>query len=448
MPKIVLDTTLRELYRLDETQDTNIVLVNVRPTAEVQVNSGIPLSVNFAYQSPNVMTDDRDTLARLYLLLVPQIFGFIAGQMPLIIFDIENAGESHRDDAYRSHGQLIPEQRPQLNFVAKPSDIQLAAGAKIAISTPMDCLMSLPHAVDPKVHYDLLSKRSLALSGLPSPPSVVVDTILRPGEALSDRVLDAEIDRMTKAIKDRTLPFVVKTPQSIGGEGVFLIRDESERYHAMEVIQRELRRALKMMRQWNRQMSTSSIVLQDLTSGENVALSFFITRKGRTIFTSCCPQLVDSHGHWEGGHISYMQQERFRRKYSQIIEKIGQYIHGKGYYGPAGADVITDHKGSQFIIDMNIRMTASHPLGFLKNHFSVQRGLQEAKLLYPLFLDCRRQTFENNFQKQIREGSLIVVGWCHDKRGETSIASVILAAEDESKLRTFIDEVNVYKMAY
>ncbi|KAI4270562.1 MAG: hypothetical protein L6R38_007092 [Xanthoria sp. 2 TBL-2021] len=446
MPQIILDHTLREFYCQDETEDSTIVVVNALPTAETQMTRGIPLSIKYTYQSPNVLTRDPDMLARLYLQVVPQIFGFIAGDMPLILFDLDNAGQAHRNEAYQTYSQLTPGQRPQLSFVAQPSDIQLPAGARIAIANPMDCLFSLPHAVDPNVHYDLLSKKSLALSILPSPPSEVVDTVLRPGKDYDEPTLDAEIDRMTKAVTTRACPFVAKMPQSLSGEGVFLIRSDSEKHHAVEVLQQELRRSLAIMRQSKMQTPTSSIILQKLIPGENVALAFFVTRRGRAIFTSCCPQLVDPHGHWEGGYISYKQQEQFQRRYARIIELLGQYMHSKGYYGPAGADVITDHEGVQFVIDLNVRVIGSHPLGFLKNHFSVERGLHEAVLFFPLFLNCKRETFEDLFRRQLHDGALVITGWCHDKEEKTSITSMILAAEDESKLRTFIDEVKVYQV--
>ncbi|KAL8839814.1 MAG: hypothetical protein Q9176_004217 [Flavoplaca citrina] len=446
MPQIVLDHTLREFYSLDEPEDPNIVLVNALPTAETQMISAIPLSMKYAYQSPNVLTGDPDLLGRLYLQVVPQLFGFIAGDMPLIFFDLENAGQAHRDAAYQTYGQLTPKQRPRLSFVAQPSDIKLPAGGKIAIANPMDCLLSLPHAVDPNLHYDLLSKRSLAFSNLPSPPSEVVDTVMRPDEALDERTVDAEINRMTTVVLIRACPFAVKMPQSLSGEGVFLVRHDSEKHHVVTVLQRELKRSLTIMGRSEMQMPTSNIILQKLIPGENVALAFFVTRKGRAIFTSCCPQLVDTHGHWEGGYISYQKQAQYSCQYGRIIELLGQYMHDKGYYGPAGADVISDQNGKQFVIDLNVRVIGSHPLGFLKGHFSAERGLHEAVVFFPLFLRCKRETFENAFHRQLQEGALIITGWCHDKEEKMSITSMILAAEDESKLRTFIDEVKVYKV--
>ncbi|KAL8998990.1 MAG: hypothetical protein Q9169_002096 [Polycauliona sp. 2 TL-2023] len=447
MPQIVLDHTLRELYCLDEPQGPNIVVVNAIPTAETQMITGLPIPIKYAYQSPGIWTRDPDMLVRLYLQVVAQMLGFIAGDMPQIHFDLENVGLAHRDEAYQTYIQLTPEQRPQLSFVAQPSEIQLPAGAEIAIITPMDCLLCLPHAVDPDLHYDLLSKRTLAISTLPSPASEVLDTVLQPGEAYDEQTMDAEISRMTNIVTARACPFVVKMPQSLSSQGVFLVRLDSEKHDVVGVIRRELKRSLTIMRRWPSSMPTSNIILQKLISPrESVAIAFFVTKRGRTIFTSCCLQLVDTHGHREAGYISYRKQDHYQRKYARTLELLSQYIHSEGYFGPAGADVITNHDGEQFVIDMNVRVTGTHPLGFLKRHFSAERGLHKAIEFFPFFMQCRRETFENAFRKQLQSGALIVKGWCHDKKGKISITGLILAAENESKLRTFIDEINVYKV--
>ncbi|KAL8672302.1 MAG: hypothetical protein Q9168_003218 [Polycauliona sp. 1 TL-2023] len=105
--EVVLDTTLRDLYALDNPDDTAIMLVNAIPTAEVQMIDAIPLSTRFAYQSPNVLTKDSDFLARLYLQVVPQLFGFIAGNMPLVLFDLDRVPDrTHRDHAHRMPPEL------------------------------------------------------------------------------------------------------------------------------------------------------------------------------------------------------------------------------------------------------------------------------------------------------------------------------------------------------
>lgn len=132
---IVLDTTLRDLYTC-EGGDEDITLVFVIPVAETQTSAGIPLSMKFTYQTPAYPTKNGDLLAREHLQLMPQAFAFMAGKMPLFMFDLNQDAKEfcvlnsesrrpHQADAYDVFDQFTPLQRPELTFVEKPSDIKL-----------------------------------------------------------------------------------------------------------------------------------------------------------------------------------------------------------------------------------------------------------------------------------------------------------------------------------
>ena len=455
---VVLDTTLQELYSSEQPDDQNIFLVYAVPTA-VQMTSALPLSRKFAYQSPLATATESDELARLFLQVVPQLFGFIAGKMPLILYDLEKdedavLGDSyfypferaHQNDALRVLEQLSPSQQPELIFVAKPDDIILPPGAKIAVVNPMDCMLHLPHLVDPDAHYEVLSKRSLALSGLPTPKSEVLDTDMQPYQTHDEVLVNSETARMMSPIFDRQVPFVIKMPQALSGQGTFLVRTELDRQVALKALEMEIKRMLRQINHSNVHMRPCSLVLQELIAGEAVALSLFVTKTGKAIFTSCCPQIVDHTGHWGGGFISYKQQTHLEKLYAGTINALANYMHRKGYHGPIGADVMTDEHGRQLIIDLNVRVTGSHPLGFLKTHFSVNRNLHEAVLFFPLYLNCTRNTFDEVFKQELRDGSLIINAWCHDRHAKSSITAITLAAEDSGRLRDFIERLNLYKM--
>ena len=453
---ITLDTTLEQLYCLDESSDRNIVLVYAHPTADVQMTSGVPLSSKFVYQSPLSHVEDSDELARLFLQVVPQLYGFISGKMSLILFDLDHddhdrlqslgSHRTHQADAIRVFDQLNPSQRPEVTFVLKPQDIVLSSGAKIAIISPMDCILHLTHAVDPEAHYEVLSKRALAMSGLPTPGSEVVDTLLQPHQIPDERLVDAEVTRMLQPVRERPLPFAVKMPQGCSGQGTFLIRTEADRQKAIEILVVEVERMLHQLNDSNKHLRPCSLIVQDMIPGDTAALSLFVTKTGRMIFTSCTDQIMDASGHWEGTHISYKQQDHLQKLYAQIMGAMAQYVHQKGYYGPMNADVMTGPDGRHVIVDLNVRVAASHPLGFLKKHFSADRNLHEAVLLFPLYLKGTRVAFEREFETRFRDGSLIISGWCQDKRGQNSIASLILAAETTEKLRSFSDDVDLHKL--
>lgn len=454
---IVLDMTLRDLYTC-EGGGEDITLVFAVPTAEVQTAAGIPLSKKFTYQTPIYPTYDGDFLARRYLQLVPQAFAFMAGKMPLVMFDLDQNAEELRDlnsesrrphqaDAYRVFDQLNPHQRPELTFVEKPSDIKFGQKSRLVVVSPMDCLLPLPHLVDPEVHYEALSKRGLALSGLPTPASEIVDTILGPAQISDHELVDFEVQRMMARIRARQPPFVIKMPQSLSGHGTFVVRTEADRTDAIRTLEPETKRMLNQINSLNARISPCSLILQSLTPGEAVALSLLITKSGRPIFTACCAQLFHANGKWAGNFCDYREQETLRARYADMAAKLGAYMHKMGYWGPMGADIMTDADGGQLVIDINARVTGSHPLGALRGHF-VRLGLNVANIFSCLMLRLTRKEFGEEFRQELLHfGSMVVNAWIHMKDGKTSMATVALAAEDKEKLNELVERLNVFKIA-
>ena len=460
-PAVELDTTLRELYSLDNPQSQEIIQVYAIPSATTQMTSSVPLSTRFAYQSPRALKMDSNVLARTNLQAGPQSYGFVSGNMPLVLFDVDAAGDeaaqvehmlspvkSHQADALRVFGQLAPTQRPELRFVSSPNEITTNLKEKVVIWNPMDCLTHLPHLFDPEIHYELLSKRGLAVSGIPTPKSDVIDCNLQPGQVKDESLLNDEVERMMKPVIERAIPFVIKLPQSLGSQGVFVVQTDSEKQEAIASLTVEVKRMIQQINESNQHMRPASLVLQETVQGTAVALSLFVTKKGRSVYTGCTEQIFDNHGHWDGGCIDYKQQDNLRKQYADIAQEMATYMHQKGYYGPLGADVMTDQNGKQLVIDLNVRVPTSYPLGFLKKHFSVQRGLHDAALLYPLALKGTRDDFQRRFEKEIQEGKIVICGWCNGSGGpggryKYSISSVAVGGETPADLRQMIERINV-----
>lgn len=146
LPAVELDTTLRELYSLDDPNSQIIVQVYAIPSATTQMTSSIPLSTKFAYQSPRALNIDSNVLARTHLQAGPQSYGFVSGNMPLVLFDVDAAGDeaaqiehmlspvkTHQADALKVFDQLAPAQRPELRFVSSPTEITTSPNEKVVI---------------------------------------------------------------------------------------------------------------------------------------------------------------------------------------------------------------------------------------------------------------------------------------------------------------------------
>lgn len=197
----------------------------------------------------------------------------------------------------------------------------------------------------------------------------------------------------------------------------------------------------------NAHMSPCSLILQNLTPGEAIALSLFITKSGRPIFNACCSQLFHADGMWGGSFCDYREQETLQAQYADIAAKIGAYMHKMGYWGPMGADIMTDADGRQLVIDVNARVTGSHSLGALRGHF-VRLGLNVATTLSRLMLRLTREEFEEEVREALLHlGSIVVNAWVHMNDGKTSMTTVTLAAEDNKKLNELVERLNVFNIA-
>lgn len=454
---IVLDTTLRDLYTCDGGGE-DITLVFVVPATDVQTTAGIPLSKKYTYQSSFYPTIDGDLMARELLQLIPQAFAFTAGKMPLVMFDLNQDAEEfrvlnsesrrpHQADAYHVFDQLTPLQRPEITFVEKPSDIKFGQDSRVTVICPMDGLLILPLLVEPEAHYEALSKRGLALSGLPTADSEIVDTVLGPPQVSDHEIVDFEVQRMMSRIRARQPPFVIKMPQSASGHGTFIVCTKADRTNAIRTLEPETKRMLNQINSLNAHMHPCSLILQSLIPDEAVAISLFITKSGRPIFNACCSQLFDVNGRWGGSFCDYRKEETLRAQYADIAAKLGAHLHKMGYWGPMGADIMTDAGGRQLVIDLNVRVTGSHSLGALRGHFA-RLGLNVAATLSSLMLRLTRDEFQEEFREELLHvGSILVNAWIHMKDGKMSFTRVTLAAENQKKLDELVGRLKVFIIA-
>ncbi|KAF2724386.1 hypothetical protein K431DRAFT_310322 [Polychaeton citri CBS 116435] len=450
-----LEKSFETLYSEGNEEDgPKTAQVVIMPTSTIQLTSKLPLPIRYPYQ--HLASDmDSETLARMFLQLVGQMTGMIAGNLPLVLFDLDETSAStrkhaHRDDAIQTFEQIAPETRPRLHFVASPEEVaaHIPSGGTIFMPNPMDFLAHLPHTIEPDVHYDLLSKRTLAISALPTPPSLVSGTNLSSSDLQDSSILAAEALRILQPLHERAIPFVVKLPQALAGTGTFLVRNETERQNALAVLVPEVKRMLAVVTPENAHLEPASVIYQELIPGPAVGFSLFVTKSGRWDFISCTRQIYDdSDGGegWSGGYISYPEQEALRLQYADTADKLAAYIHSRNYHGPIGVDIMTGPDGSQYIIDMNVRITGTMPLGFWKSYF-ISRGLQEAVIFFPLILSVSRTQFQENFEGELQDGRIVVVGWSHDGEGKNSATIIMVAGSTPEDLKALLERLNKHKV--
>ena len=454
---IALDYTLRDLYALDNEAKCQPVLVYYRLPFEPHESS---LSVKFIYHSSMQAEDITwGAWAALDSKAVPQRYGFTAGQMSLVMPDVDSPGhkqspgavpsgyvDAHRHDIHSNFARLRHDQQPNVRFATNPDHITLEPGTLIAVAEPCDSMSHLPHLIDPEMHYEILSKRGLARSGLLTPPSTVIDPLLQPEDVHNPAQVQQEVARMTNFFDTYTIPFMVKLPQSFSGRGAFLVSSNADRTWVKALLSVQLRGMLMQINSANHHLYPCSLVLQDYTPGTEVALPLFVTPKGRPIFIACCYQRFDEDGYWTGGSISYADQAALEQLYTATMEQVAQFLHRKGYHGPVGVDIITDRSGRQYIVDLNARITGTYHLGPLAGHF-MQRGVGIASVVTKYF-SCSRAVFEEAFAYEIQQGCLIITGWSHDKSMGLSYGAVTVGGRDTSEIERELRKILAHAVAH
>ncbi|KJZ71692.1 hypothetical protein HIM_08889 [Hirsutella minnesotensis 3608] len=437
----------------DRETDSTIVLLLFLPRTLPEMSACLP-KPKFIYEDALEVSDERDGTPALRLQTVPQQYGFTAGKMPLIALDVWNKQDvSQSNDASPtgypeiefSFRQLSSDQRPILSFARRPADITLQAGSIAAVLGPDDELLHLPHLIDPEDHYEVLSKRGLALSGLPTPESIIIDTNLQPGPQVDEPVLQSEVTRMIKSIEEIQRPYIIKLQQSAASKGAFKVQTSSDLESIRKLLNLKLKGMLLRVNETNSHLRSCSLIVQELVQGHAVALSLFITKTGRAIFIACCEQIFNQKGHWVGASISYKSQVFLRQRYADTADRIARFLHQKGYYGPTGADVMTDQSGRQLIVDLNVRITTSFHLGPLAGHFT-QRGCFNGMALRRYF-HCPRDTFELAFENELGSGILIITAWAYNELEGLNYAAIIFGAKDSAELDGFAKRVDCFAAA-
>ncbi|KAL4892769.1 solid-state culture-specific protein-like protein [Aspergillus ambiguus] len=418
---IVLDYTLADLYSADD-EDHDICMVYAyAPPPNTQLAPHIPTLTHFPVQSPLCPAMDKHELAQTLFHVTAQRFGFCSGPMRILVLEPDSQhghgtpGPSSQTDIGRVFSQLQREQRPIPTYARDLTKPPLGTRVQLAVTAPLDWFDHLPHVVDPKTHYNLLSKRGLAESGLPTPKTVVIDTVLSPHESLTTAEIQQEVTRMTDPIREHPLPFILKVPLVTSiGQGTFMVQTEADRLTAYATFVKEVKSMLLALSPANESLRPCNLILQEMMS------------------------VVDRMYCWSGGFISYHKQRALGHHYCKTMEMVARFLHRHGYFGPAGVDVMTNEKGNQLVVDLNVRMTGTYHLGPLRGHFT-RCGFSEAAALATHRLKCTRAGFESHFANELRRGCVLVTAWVHAH--EASLATITVAEEGLASLQALIQRV-------
>ncbi len=222
---------------------------------------------------------------------------------------------------------------------------------KLVTLFPFDNLKPEKHAVDPNVHYHLLSKVTLADLGVQCPKY----------ESYNLHQVSLEDIQLPEQF-----PYLIKTSHGLSGEGTYIIRSASDLNYCLE----EVRKYLDI------QLLDTIIVSEFVKNAEqNYCVQFYVNKAGEITLIGTTSQLVTPEGNYLGGLIHYRETDM--SKFFEMIAAIGRYAHEQGYFGFIGFDVLEDQDGQLYAIDANFRVNGSTPL-CLQRHTLLGLGKEVA----------------------------------------------------------------------
>ena len=381
--------------------------------------------------------------AIINLVLMPQRMAWLAGKMPVIFFEHEVSEEQNdpkillrtRDDLEQTLAVLDPGCRFAPAFCRSPAEVHMRMGStEIIPFLPSDGLANLRHYINPDDHYVLLSKRGLALSGLPTPTAQLVD-FEAPKTSWDSNTLNNEIARALNTIHNRQLPFVLKANSAGGGKGTYLTHTSEDRATLEMNITNTLTEELPKLNPENAHLHPVSLIITDFLPGDAVSINFYVRNDGTAEFSTCTTQILSEEGHlWLGGAVVYSAQAHLASQYAELLQTTALFLHSRGYHGPTGIDVMTDEAEVQSIVDLNPRPTGSFVLGCLRPHFSGVLGMDAACTSPFLEFSADRATFKEAFEKELRVGQIVVLAWYSDLKARRCHTCLAISAVDKVSL--------------
>ncbi|MBW4667687.1 MAG: ATP-grasp domain-containing protein [Cyanomargarita calcarea GSE-NOS-MK-12-04C] len=246
---------------------------------------------------------------------------------------------------------------------------------------PFDHLKPEKHAVNPDIHYHLLSKVTLAELGVQCPKYQSYN--------LDQTCLDD--------IQLPQFPYVIKTSHGASGEGTYIIRSAND----LNFCQSELRKYLDI--KLLKEIIVSEFIKNTV---QNYCVQFYLNKAGEITLIGTTSQQVNAKGNYLGGLIDYCNTDM--SKFYKMIAAIAQYAHHQGYFGIIGFDVLEDRDEQLYVIDANFRVNGSTPL-CLQRHTLLKLGKTVAKYFTDYWIDGTLDSVLVAFKAELDRKALIIL---------------------------------------
>ncbi|KAF2209583.1 hypothetical protein CERZMDRAFT_100369 [Cercospora zeae-maydis SCOH1-5] len=447
-PPVKLYTTLHDLYLDGKQGPLEETLCVIKPNSDTKYGEVVPFNNKYTIHSAQV--GSADDLAHLQMEINCYLLMFYAGPMQVVFIGVAE-GQSDDDtlkkdtihaNAQRSFSVIDNTYTDSDAFVK-----QHPQSSPLHFAFALDFAQSLPYIHSPDKIYKLNSKRWLAECPLRSANDTIIDCAIPPQKLFSSSqtersaAIDAEIARVKQILLDRP-PYVLKLTQSLSSVGTLIVRDEKEREEVIRKAEEYLKEYLPRITKENDYLFPTSLILSDFIPGETMALNFFVKGSGEVVFLGACHQLSTGESGRQATAITFQEQEKLEKKYRDVLDHIGEVLHGEGYRGPCGADVMEDpESGRLFVIDLNVRSALSLVLYTLKDHLNGEREFEMALVYECVMLKIDRDEVEKKFAKEFESARLILMGSTRLGSKEQWAYGMILAGNDQDDIDKLSDRI-------
>ena len=197
------------------------------------------------------------------------------------------------------------------------------------------------HVNDPNIHYHLAGK----------------DSIVRMTERTTKLLADTRTSR----------PCVVKTTHSMGGRGIFVIRNDNDQADFEQFLVDA--------------GNPRYLVTEFVDIERNVACHFFLHPNGTDVTwigSNENKKLADG-SFSSDSYLDSADQDNLKRMQLPFVRDVVEYCRSLGFWGFCGIDVLFDSSGRGYLVDVNPRVTGSCPglmtLALMRQNFGFQVAL-------------------------------------------------------------------------
>jgi len=226
-------------------------------------------------------------------------------------------------------------------------------------------------------------------------------------------------------------PCVVKLTHGYAGLSNFFVRSAADADALLA----------KVNEQWPDAQYVVNSIVEDIQA--DVGVQFYLRRDGRPVWLGFTEQNFDSGGKWSGGCFSAPAQEQRFERLSEMIRPAAEYLHGEGYFGVVGIDVVTNGSGQSFLVDVNPRLTGITPFLMASRMFAVEglgEGIYLASNRFPGSLSELIAAAESELHSQ-QKSRVVVLSAFEDGESGSTICHLSVTSESQSDNQTTLQRL-------